>query len=176
MPAAKQPGQPLSPAREDEAWAGAATPVQRRRGTLARQWFLAGVGGIAITLFWLWLVILLPDASEESARWTLSAIVQAAAAIIGTTFVALTFIWREAQQAGERLRLLRSTYLARLEGGDRYVAVGKGERRRVGDLEHLLGSIDSMADDGRLTVAAPVPGAAEYKSCREWIADLYELH
>lgn len=47
----------------------------------------------------------------ESARWTLSALVQAGAALIGILFVALGLLWNQANQEREKLRGLMKGYL-----------------------------------------------------------------
>lgn len=48
----------------------------------------------------------------ESARWTLSALVQAGAALIGIFFVALSLLWNRAIQERERLRNLMLDYIS----------------------------------------------------------------
>jgi hypothetical protein len=47
----------------------------------------------------------------ESARWTLSALVQAGAALIGILFVALGLLWNQANQEREKLRGLMEGYV-----------------------------------------------------------------
>jgi len=47
----------------------------------------------------------------ESARWTLSALIQAGAALMGIFFVALSLLWNRAIQERERLRDLKSHYI-----------------------------------------------------------------
>jgi len=47
----------------------------------------------------------------ESARWTLSALVQAGAALIGILFVALGLLWSQANQEREKLRGLMEEYM-----------------------------------------------------------------
>lgn len=47
----------------------------------------------------------------ESARWTLSALVQAGAALIGIFFVALSLLWNQATREREKLRGLMEFYM-----------------------------------------------------------------
>ena len=47
----------------------------------------------------------------ESARWTLSALVQAGAALIGIFFVALSLLWHQATQEREKLKGLMDNYI-----------------------------------------------------------------
>ena len=49
----------------------------------------------------------------ESARWTLSALVQAGAALIGILFVAIGLLWNQAHQEREKLKGLVEEYMRR---------------------------------------------------------------
>lgn len=78
---------------------------------LLDMWFLIAVGIIVLAAEGAWLVFFVPNADVDSAQWTLSALVQGMAAIFGTTFVALTFIWSEAERSVDRLRSIRHRHV-----------------------------------------------------------------
>ena len=60
------------------------------------------------------LILGLQLVSVESTRWTMSALVQAGAALIGIFYVALGLIWNQANQESERLMNLVQEYMIKI--------------------------------------------------------------
>jgi hypothetical protein len=73
-------------------------------------WWLLLVALVLLTVG-LGLVLRFELAGLESARWTLSALVQAGAALIGILFVALGLLWNQANQEQEKLKGLVGGYM-----------------------------------------------------------------
>ncbi len=83
-------------------------------GDVLREWFYNWwllVFSIVLLGLGLWLAWGFQLVSIESARWTLSALIQAGAALIGIFYVALGLLWTQANQEAERLRILRGDYM-----------------------------------------------------------------
>jgi len=81
-----------------------------RRYEWFRNWWLL-ILSLVLLAIGLGLVLGFNLAGLESVRWTLSALVQAGAAIMGIFFVALGLLWNQANQENERLRDLIPNYM-----------------------------------------------------------------
>lgn len=62
-------------------------------------------------LFVLWFIFGLPNSDLNSARWTLSALVQSIAALVGLIIVSITFLWTQAITEEANLRRLKDKYM-----------------------------------------------------------------
>lgn len=130
----------------------------------------------------------LPNSDVDSARWTLSAMVQATAAIFGITFVGLVFLWTEAERSLDRLLSLRREYVARLseervnveekrEGGRsgpwaRLLKITGTHSRPMTDLEHYLKQLRELLETEKAT---DISGGAWHQTPNEWMEDVAVL-
>jgi hypothetical protein len=121
----KTPGATSGSDAQPAIWAVRRLP-RHERNPVAKHWFPIAAAVLGGAVFGMWAWWLLPDASTESGRWSLSVVVQAAAAIIGTTLVALTFIWTEAERASGYARHGRATF-----GGSREAAATRRRCHRM---------------------------------------------
>lgn len=62
-------------------------------------------------LFVVWFFLLFPYSDLNAARWTLSALVQSVAALVGLMIVAITFLWTQAITEENNLRRLKDKYM-----------------------------------------------------------------
>ena len=76
----------------------------------ATHWWLLLVAFVLLAVG-LGLVLRFELMGFESARWTLSALVQGGAALIGILFVAIGLLWNQANQEREKLRRLMEDYM-----------------------------------------------------------------
>lgn len=84
-------------------------------GTILQFWFYDWwllVVSLALLAIGLGLVLYFELIGLESARWALSALVQAGAALIGIFFVALSILWQQATQERVKLRGLMDDYIS----------------------------------------------------------------
>jgi hypothetical protein len=97
---------------------------------------------IVASCFAVWVAFFIGSVTAESARWTLSSVVQGMAAILGTTFVGFTFMWSEATRGREQLRSLRQVYVRRLGLGSKQVEEVTSDGRRhsyaINETEEVL--------------------------------------
>lgn len=84
---------------------------KRARARLLLQ--LALIGSV-LAMAVVWLIWFVPEIDEDSARWTLSSLVQGMASILGLAFVAEVFIWGEIAKLNEE-RKTRPLMLAELK-------------------------------------------------------------
>ena len=86
-------------------------------GNILREWFndwwLLVLSAILLGLG-LWIALDFRLVSIESARWTLSALVQAGAALMGIFYVAMGLLWTQANQETERLLELVPDYMRQI--------------------------------------------------------------
>ncbi len=79
-------------------------------------WLPLAVLVVLVGVFLAWHLEFRDSWSTESTRWTLSAMVQAIAALAGLLLVGLTLLWTRASNARSHLRLVRRRYLDLLRG------------------------------------------------------------
>lgn len=86
-------------------------------GDILREWFNDWwllVLSVLLLSIGLWIVLGFQLVSVESARWTLSALVQAGAALMGIFYVALGLLWNQANQETDRLLNLVPEYMRQI--------------------------------------------------------------
>lgn len=74
-------------------------------------WISILIIGILAVLFIIWLSNFLPYSDIDAARWTLSALTQSVAALVGLIIVSITLLWSQAITEENNLRKMKKKYL-----------------------------------------------------------------
>lgn len=109
-------------------------------GDILREWFNDWwllVLSLVLLSLGLWLALDFWLVSIESARWTMSALVQAGAALMGIFYVALGLLWTQANQETERLQELVPEYMRQ---------ISPSQTTNVHSFVDFLGQLSGLAD------------------------------
>lgn len=109
-------------------------------GDILREWlndWWLLVLSIVLLGLGLWLALNFSLVSIESARWTMSALVQAGAALMGIFYVALGLLWAQANQETERLLALVPEYMRQ---------ISPSQTTNVHSFIDLLSQLSGLAD------------------------------
>jgi len=146
---------------------------------LTRHWFAFASYAVIVAALIAWFLLFLPSAGVDSARWTLSALVQGAAAILGTTFVGFTFVWNEAERSIDQLRRLRPEFVSRLaaQTNDWKTTDGEGKpvSALVSDLERMRRLIVQKMRDGEFRDDDDLLLYTEYDSHADHLIEISAL-